>query len=132
VPRGLPATQQQVRLVHRDSGTPVATWTVLPSDAGEPADRTSLSTPPVGADIDGSAAATYATTGAIPRPRSQDLDQPDVASGVAGAGGPDVHDPAVVHRGVLGLGVLALLVVGAGVLTSARHRPPRTGGASRA
>jgi hypothetical protein len=114
VPRGLEPGTYAVRLVNRATGTAVAGWDVAPSDTGTALARTGAETPPVGAGVAGSATESVgATTNAVPRPRSQGLDVPDVASDVAGAGSPAEHSPATVHlvAGVLAA-LLALVAVG--------------------
>ncbi|HTW18314.1 MAG TPA: hypothetical protein VMF51_24535 [Nocardioides sp.] len=130
VPRGLDRGRHQLRLVDTASGIPVATWAVLPSDAGQTVARRPLpATPMVGADL-----AEGDVVTAVPRPRGQNLDMPDVAV----ASTPASHDPVEVRRAAIALAGLAalaaLLGVGVGVrrrLVPARLGSDPAGGAAR-
>ena len=85
---------------------------MLPDPEGTPEPRDESAPPPVGEQVRGSL--TYAggtTTNAVPRPRSRNLDVPDVASDVAGAGAPDVHDTGIARAAGIGVSALAVLLV---------------------
>lgn len=116
IPRGLADHQHLVRLANQATGAPVALWKVRPSDTGTPRDPARIPTlPPVGTDVTGSInGATGGMSNAVPRPRAQSLDMPDIASKVPGATGLAEHHPATVRRvaGALAALALALSVLG--------------------
>jgi hypothetical protein len=121
VPRGLERSRHQLRLVDTASGIPVAAWAVLPSDAGQTVARRPLpATPMVGADL-----AEGGVVTAVPRPRGQNLDMPDVAV----TSTPASHDPVEVRRAAIALAGLAALaaLLGVGVGVRRRLAPARLG-----
>jgi hypothetical protein len=87
IPRGLPAADYAFRLVSQATGAVVDTWNVRPADDGVVKQRqTRPAVPAVGAGVPGSINYSVgASSNPVPRPRSADLDVPDVGSRVAGA-----------------------------------------------
>lgn len=119
IPRGLDPVTHRARLVNRSTGTAVASWKLLPSDEGRPAERRPVpARPSVGSGIPG----TISATDAVPRPRSQSLDVPDIGAHVEGAGTLEEHSPDAVRRAALALAGLAALVALLGVTFGARGR----------
>jgi hypothetical protein len=119
VPRGLRPADYAVRLVNTTSGIPVADWHVRPTADGQPAAVATMSTPSAGADLSG---AIVGAGNAVPRPRAQTLDVPDVAAGVPGASAPVGHSPATLHGAAAGVAAAAVLVAVVGAATGSRHR----------
>ncbi|MCW5954256.1 MAG: hypothetical protein KIT69_18560, partial [Propionibacteriaceae bacterium] len=123
VPRGLSATDHQFRLVDRSSGAVVAEWTVRPDAAGvaQPP-QTIPQLPAVGAGVPGSITAQVgATSNPVPRPRSDNLDPPEVGSTVVGARESDAATRIlVIGSTATGLGGLGLALLGG--WWGSRHR----------
>ena len=116
VPRGLPATGHDVRLVSTSSGTVLAGWTVTPSADGVTAPRIDVEAlPPVGGAVEGALGEGGATSNPVPRPRGESLDLPELP-------GEDVSDPGSASTVALGV---ALLFAGASVGALLRSRSGR-------
>ncbi|MCR1785904.1 hypothetical protein KVF89_25440 [Nocardioides carbamazepini] len=120
IPRGLDPVEHDVRLVDRASGTPVASWTVLPSEEGDPEARAPLpATHAVGAAVPGSVTeADGVASNPVPRPRWKTPDLPDAVGGAHSRG----HSVATVHRASLTLVALAVLACLLGAATGMRRR----------
>jgi hypothetical protein len=116
VPRGLTDTLHDFRLVNLGTGAPVAAWRVRPHATGVPEDVEGIVVPPVGAQVAHSVTYEHgASSNPVPRPRAENLDVPDVAADVVGAGAPTSHPVAmVVWMSAAGAGaalVLSLLML---------------------
>lgn len=129
VPRGLPASDYAFRLVNQTTGAIVDTWNVRPADDGVIKQRqTRPAVPAVGAGVPGSISYSVgATSNPVPRPRSADLDVPDVGSRVAGARfetGATTPWLLIAATG-MGIAAFALALLGAGL--GLRRLAPRLG-----
>lgn len=119
IPRGLTASKHAVRLVNESTGTPVASWSAVPSTEGRPADRLDVTDlPAVGAQVPGSITGESGATGnPVPRPRTESLDLPDEA--LHPAGSEEIRTARIV---AVGFSTLALAVVFGGALRGSRRR----------
>ncbi|MQW77207.1 hypothetical protein GHK92_15140 [Nocardioides sp. dk4132] len=111
VPRGLTPTTHRFRLVNLRTGTPVAHWRVVPAASGTPEAPAPVEAfPPVGSRVRGALTHGAGASGTpAPRPRSRNLDVPDAAADVVGAGGPVGHRVDTVRDASALLGVAALV-----------------------
>lgn len=129
VPRGLSAASYPFRLVEQVSGATVHSWTVQPADDGVPQPRTGVrSLPAVGAGVPGSVTAvTGATSNPVPRPRSENLDVPDIEVGseVVGARIGETTRGTLLIAGAAATAVALLLTLLAAWRGSRRSLPPR-------
>lgn len=109
VPRGLAAKKHEFRLVHVESGAPVADWTAVPDADGQKRATKSFARPEgVGGAVTGSLAADVSDV-PVTADRLANLQIPDVGADLAFAAPRAAHDVTWVRTAAVASGALALL-----------------------